>query len=448
MEENTDIRNEYITLCYNNRFNEAKLILEKNPALSKYSSMVFMYACKNGNLEAAKWLLKISPTTNINGYYESFENFRCSCEKGYLEQAKWLFEINPNIKLDAYIDAVYDACKNGHFEIVKWLFETKQDINIDDEKGFENCCKSGNLELVKWFLGKKPDIQTICSEHYIFISTCCNGYIELAKWLLQFLPNLNMSHYSYAFGEACKNGHLEVAKWLLEIKPDININCWEGHNFYNACTCGHLEIVKFLIEKKAYLDVYKFKGGFKNACIGGYLEVAKFLYEYSPNTLIEYISDNNEKIFREVCREGHLKVAKWLLIVKPDIDISAKENEAFLQACWASDYDYDHYPGIEPLEIAKWLHSICPEKYYVEIVDDELVSYRIIEEIIFINTINIDKEKIEKCIICYKNNCNVQTSCNHSYCQECITKWLDKSKTCPTCRINISIDDLFKIESL
>ena len=48
-----------------------------------------------------------------------------------------------------------------------------------------------------------------------------------------------------------------------------------------------------------------------------------------------------------------------------------------------------------------------------------------------------------KCSICnepFKHP--VTTSCDHSYCQECIERWLDEgSSSCPTCRHSLSMND-------
>ena len=50
-----------------------------------------------------------------------------------------------------------------------------------------------------------------------------------------------------------------------------------------------------------------------------------------------------------------------------------------------------------------------------------------------------------ECPICLNNILNSElctTSCNHSYCYDCLKKWLDKNKkTCPNCRKEI---DYFK----
>jgi len=59
----------------------------------------------------------------------------------------------------------------------------------------------------------------------------------------------------------------------------------------------------------------------------------------------------------------------------------------------------------------------------------------------------VDESSIDenyKCTICnepFKNP--VTTSCDHTYCQECIEHWLNEGhSTCPTCRHFLSMNDL------
>ena len=62
-----------------------------------------------------------------------------------------------------------------------------------------------------------------------------------------------------------------------------------------------------------------------------------------------------------------MEIAKWLLSVKPDIDISAKNDYAFHLAC-----------KNEHLEIAKWLQSLNPYVYVIEYgIDGNYTGYKI-----------------------------------------------------------------------
>jgi hypothetical protein len=44
----------------------------------------------------------------------------------------------------------------------------------------------------------------------------------------------------------------------------------------------------------------------------------------------------------------------------------------------------------------------------------------------------------ETCSICQEKDIDCETMCNHTFCFECIQKWVDNNKhTCPYCRTNI-----------
>jgi len=170
---------------------------------------------------------------------------------------------------------------------------------------------------------------------------------------------------------------------------------------------------------------------FVDLCRLGNLEGAKQLLKENPNI---NISASNEYAFCDACQNDRLEVAKWLLEIKPDINISVCNEYIFRWAC-----ENRH------LEIAKWLQTLCPDKYYLEIINNKIINYKIKQ--IIKNKIKIEKEQIVNCFICNENISNVQTSCNHFYCESCITLWLEKSSSCPYCREPINYDNLFKIET-
>jgi len=61
-------------------------------------------------------------------------------------------------------------------------------------------------------------------------------------------------------------------------------------------------------------------------CKNGYIDDAKKLYKIKPDI---DISADDEYAFIGSCENGHLDVAKWLYEIKPDIDISADDEYAF-----------------------------------------------------------------------------------------------------------------------
>jgi hypothetical protein len=59
---------------------------------------------------------------------------------------------------------------------------------------------------------------------------------------------------------------------------------------------------------------------------------------------------------------------------------------------------------------------------------------------------NLELCATEICPICYDAPCNIQTNCNHTYCEPCIKKYLQKLYECPYCRAKITNLTLYGVE--
>ena len=89
--------------------------------LEKYvNNESFKWACENGHLEVAQWLLSIKPDIDVSAV--SDWAFRWTCENGHLEVAQWLLSIKPDIDVSAVSDwAFKGACQEGHLDVSQWL---------------------------------------------------------------------------------------------------------------------------------------------------------------------------------------------------------------------------------------------------------------------------------------------------------------------------------------
>lgn len=199
-----------------------------------------------------------------------------------------------------------------------------------------------------------------------------------------------MVNSDYSFRFACFNGHLELAKWLYSIRPNMNISNLDEDPFRIACQRGHLEVIKWLYQIKPTID----------------------------------ISTGNEYAFHKACENGHLKVVMWLYETKPTLNMTILNYEGFRRCCKNGH-----------IELAKWFCQLNPNNYYVEIKDDKIIKYEVLEILDYRH--NICKEKKEECIICYDKLEEVNTSCGHSFCYICISNWYKKNYVCPYCRQTI-----------
>ena len=89
----------------------------------------FIKACKNGDLDKAKRILKDNPTLNIHACSDFA--FRLACGYGHLNIAQWLIDLSKDtetyggpIDIHAFSDFAFRvACYHGHFDIARWLAE-------------------------------------------------------------------------------------------------------------------------------------------------------------------------------------------------------------------------------------------------------------------------------------------------------------------------------------
>ena len=90
------------------------------------------------------------------------------------------------------------------------------------------------------------------------------------------------------------------------------------------------------------------------------------------------------------------------------------------------------------LEVAQWIQSLNPNKYMIVIENNKIIKYKIVKTLNKSNNI-LYMEQLEICPICSDTMCNLQTVCNHTFCESCIQTWLNSDKTtCPYCRISLT----------
>ena len=182
--------------------------------------------------------------------------------------------------------------------------------------------------------------------------------------------------------------------------------------------------------------------GFKNACYYGHIEIAKWLYSLDDKLNIHA---NYEEAFINACYNKHIEVAKWLMTLDDKPNVHAFNDYAFKFAC------YNRH-----IEVAKWLVTIC-DSYYIEIEDEKIKSWEIknvLEDLYDKKEYNkiIDKLKIQrkeiiinkedKCCICFIEDYNFLSSCNHCFCLDCFLMWKIKhnKKECCYCKQDIVVE--------
>lgn len=284
-------------------------------------------------------------------------------------------------------DLLKHAINGDYLEIVKnihTLLRPPPAYHHIMHVSFTGVCRRGNLRMAQWILSVNTNIRMTFCRNLAFNNACKMGHLEVAQWMYavsikqgnKIDVTLDAGHGVSAFSEACDGGHLEVAQWIYSISNDVDMD--EG--LTNACASGHLNVVEWIISINGKLNM-----AFFEACFYGKLNLAQCIYSKRRNSI------NITDAFRGACENGHL-------------------------------------------DVAQWLSSLSPHMYVILSYHDHKVQYRIVSIVSFGLSF---PERLE-CPICYENECNVmETTCKHSFCIRCISKWLNQDGKCPLCRATI-----------
>lgn len=125
-----------------------------------------------------KWSL-IKPTINIS--YENDYAFRFACVEGHLGVAQWLLSIKPDINISANNEHAFKyTCFKGHLEVAQWLLSIKPDIDIsvDNDVVFRFVCQTGDLVIAQWLQSLKPNKYVLEIENNKIIKYHPDQYVD------------------------------------------------------------------------------------------------------------------------------------------------------------------------------------------------------------------------------------------------------------------------------
>jgi hypothetical protein len=124
----------------------------------------FYIYCKNGCLEEAKKLLETYPQIDMS--YKGWSPFRWACAEGHMEVAQWLLSLHDNVSTRQRIISAYNsyayifACEGGHLHIAQWLKEIQlAEISRSSQwVAFRYACDNNHFHVVDWICNLDPSL--------------------------------------------------------------------------------------------------------------------------------------------------------------------------------------------------------------------------------------------------------------------------------------------------
>lgn len=248
---------------------------------------------------------------------------------------------------------------------------------------------------------------------------------------------------------ACNKGNLNMVKFLYEYKK-YNLHDNDDYIIKNVCFNGNLNILKWMLLMDTF-DIhvdndYCFRMSIKNEKF----EVAKYLYHlaYTTDNRI-FFSGIIEHEFFNACYSNKVSIAKFLYSLDNSIDFRNYDDKVFYDTCYINNQDIVYFLG-----------SICDEYYYT-VSRYGIIDYGVknsVKDMFYrkeydkiISKLGINKKQDfildgnKNCTICFSEDYNFITSCNHTFCLDCFLTWHigHNKKECSYCRQNINIKNCF-----
>ena len=211
---------------------------ETNIKIEDFNSL--MDACKNGDLETVKQLLKKG--VNIN-----------ACN--YTDRTAYLQDVGQT--------ALMKACEHGQLEIVELLLENGADVNAKSQIRTALIYASlyGHTNVVKLLIERGADVNDqVKSYETALIGACRLGYSEIASLMIEKGANVNMNSQlnRTALIWATINGHAVTVEILIKKGADINAEDFDEDDRHNALYFAfkgrHPSIIKLLIDANIAKD--------------------------------------------------------------------------------------------------------------------------------------------------------------------------------------------------
>ena len=309
----------------------------------------------------------------------------------------------------------------------------------------------------------KHNLKIFLLLNYSTLNYYISNNLEIPHFKLVYkliINNIYVNQNEYIHNLICFNKSFK--KKFLSKTNMIN----NSFNFYNLGDLKLDILNKKIINKKNFLvKKYNLNGKIIfydifnkliNEFIGLNLKNTIFI---CSNKQITYLKKYNINTCSAI--SDNLKQKVWDNIVLLDLTICITELKC--KSLYVCINKIHNIKIIELLDIYKNYFNVNLKKY---IITNKLVC-TILEFIIFrnyayklfkINTINsiennnlnlnkfeITNKKIVNtlCNICFSNNINIKTECNHFFCNNCIENLLNKNKvSCPHCRNELSLKKL------
>ena len=303
-------------------------------------------ACRNGNLEIVRQILKRNLTLEINQQITPKDiQEKCllhlASRIGNIEIVEELVNCNIDINYTNNVGhtALHIASWFGHVKVVAILLANGIDVNLrasHKETALHLASDYGHASVVALLLDHGANVYLIeeNTEKALTMASTI-GHLKVVKELLKFDKEIDVKIQDgrSPLHLASENGHTNIVKELLDNGARIDLHvgsnpegcngsncetyCYpEGNALHLAIQSGKVETVRLLLNRGATLNQKCAPNYFLDACQLGHLEIVKELikwgasiheqnnYKYKVSPLHVAIANNNIEVVKELLSQG------------------------------------------------------------------------------------------------------------------------------------------------
>ena len=227
------------------------------------------WACKSGNLEVVKTLIKHYPGCDPYYINDAGQNLLfIACARGHVEVARFMYQdysINPTEPNKNGTTPIFVAAYNGHFEMLKCLIYemdcNPRSLNSKGESLLHIASEKNHLDIIRYLIkehGLDPKLENNTKKTPLH-SACSGGHLDITKYLIEECGCKTEVFDGVGctpLHDACRNGHVDIVRCFIDRKwCDLclldNSGCTPLHL---GCRFGRKDVVKLLIQHKVDPD--------------------------------------------------------------------------------------------------------------------------------------------------------------------------------------------------
>ncbi|XP_067660182.1 putative ankyrin repeat protein RF_0381 [Haliotis asinina] len=294
-------------------------------------------ACKGGNVEIIKYLLK-HDTVDINSRDEKgWTPIMHGAKFGHEDVFDVLVEGGADLSLvnGDRETILHLACKGDNVEIIKYLLKHDTvDINSRDEKGWTpimHGASLGDKDVFDVLIDKGADLSQVGEDKETILHLACEGNnVEIIKYLLNHsivdIDSRDEKGWTPIMHGA-SHGHKDVFDVLVEAGADLSlVNGYRETILHLACKGGNVEIIKYLLKHDTV--------GINSRNMNGWTPVMHTVFEGHNDAFgvlveagvdLSQVTNDNETILHVACEWEHLGIIKYLL-THNTVDINSRDD--------------------------------------------------------------------------------------------------------------------------